>query len=89
MAIRRALIDVSTNNLSKADLESYKNLLLNSLDPQVKDPEFIASAIGTRLLDGKDILTNYQAKVKAVTAEMVKDILSGLNSAEKKETVIR
>lgn len=89
MAIRRALIEVSTNNLSKADLESYKNLLVNSMDPQVKDPRFIASAIGTRLLDGKDILTNYQTKIKAVTADMVREILSGLNSSEKIETVIR
>jgi len=89
VAMRKALEKLSSKNLSNAELQSYKALLTNNMQSEVKTSSFMVDALQTRLLDGKDIMSDYTNKIKAVSADMVKEILSSLNNGYKIEEVIR
>ena len=55
----------------------------------MKSPQYWLNAISMRQIEGKDFTTDYKARVDAVTADKVKQILTSLNNASKVEYIIR
>lgn len=87
--LRETLGQVSSMDVSEETLEKYKTILKGHMSLMQQDPSFRIRAIVMRYLDGKDLTTNYEAKIDAVTPQKVKTILSSLTNASKVEYIIR
>lgn len=87
--VRSVLSNLDAVQVTPDRLGAYKASLKNELALKMKDPEYWTSAIAVRYLDGKDWTTNFQARIDAVTTDMVKTILTSLDSGCKVEYVTR
>ena len=87
-AVRSTLRDLETADISDAVIKAYKEWLKNDIAYRQKDPRYWTSAISMRYLEGKDFTTGYKAKIDAVTADKVRQILVSLNNASKVEYII-
>ena len=87
-AVRSTLRDLETADISDAVVKAYKEWLKNDIAYRQKDPRYWTSAISMRYLEGKDFTTGYKAKIDAVTADKVRQILVSLNNASKVEYII-
>ncbi len=84
----RTILDEARNiSLTADDLKAYKAILKGRLAQKMKDPAYWLNAITLRYLDGKDLSTNYAARIDAVTPEKVTALLSLLPAASRIEYV--
>ncbi len=86
-AVRTVLNELTSMELSDADLKPYKEALKDHVAKEMKSPEYWVHAIVLRYLDGKDMSTKYASKTDAVTTERVKSILALLDEGCKVEYV--
>lgn len=87
--VRHALSDLSNTPISKTDLAAFKKLLMERTKQRFSDPQYWIDALVERYLNGKDFTTGYEAKIGAVSEDMVRDILTSLNEGTKIEYTIR
>ncbi len=85
--VRSVLSGLHLMKITENDLKPYKEALKNRLAHEMKSPLFWAEAIALRYLDGKDLSTNYAAKIDAVTPDRVMSTLTLLNDGSKVEYV--
>ncbi len=85
--VRSALAGMKSVEISDKELNSYKETLKNHTAREMKSPEYWTHAIALRYLDGKDLSTNYAAKIDAVTPEKVRSVLALLDGGSKVEYV--
>lgn len=86
--IRSVLSDLNEMEISEEMLSSCKTALKDMIENEMKDPRYWTDAITLRYLDGKDLSTDYAAKIKSVTADRVLSVLGMLNEGCKVEYVI-
>ena len=87
--VRARLSEMVETNVSAGSLSSSKEYLKSQLALRMKEPGYWTDAIAKRFLDGKDFTSSYAARIDAVTADMVRNLLSALNGGSKVEYVIR
>ena len=89
LAARKAIDEVFTNPVNPAELASCKSLLANEYTTAMADPGNYADAILMRYSAGKDVLTGYADKIKAVSADKVKEIFGSLSEGMRIEYVVK
>ena len=89
LAARKAIDEVFTNPVNPAELASCKSLLANEYTTAMADPGNYADAILMRYSAGKDVLTGYADKIKAVSADKVKEIFGSLSEGMRIEYVAK
>ena len=87
-ALRAALYDIGSVNISKAEMNLYKGLLKKYVSAMKESPEYWLKALTMRYLDGKDFSTGCDARIDAITAEKVKSLLSSLKTGTSVEYII-
>lgn len=87
-SVREVLDRLSSSPVAESDMEAYRSEVCDNLYSRQTDPEFIAGRMVMRYIYGKDLMTKYDEKVKAVTAERVRELISALDSGSKIEYVI-
>ncbi len=85
--LRTVLSGIHRIGITNDDLKPYKESLKNRVAYDMKTPSFWVHAIVLRYLDGKDLTSNYAAKIDAVTPEKVMSILNLLDDGSKVEYV--
>jgi hypothetical protein len=80
--------DLSQTKISDKSLNACKAYLKSYLAQKMKEPEYWLDAISKRFLDGKDFTSSYAAKIDAVNAESVRNLLNSLNNGSKVEYVV-
>jgi hypothetical protein len=88
-AVRVAVMEVARDGISAAELKGYKEELLNRMENQYSQSEGLVDAILMRDAEGKDIVSNYQQYIKAVSLEGVRSALRDLDMGSKVEYVIK
>ena len=88
-AVRDALEDPKSLNITDDDLASWKGILKQYVSDQKKTPEYWMNAISMRYLDGKDFTTSYTAAIDAVNADGLMRMFSDLNTGSKVEYVVQ
>lgn len=87
-SVREVLDSLSSSPVPESDLEAYRSEVCDDLYSRQTDPEFIAGRMVMRYIYGKDLMTKYEEKVKAVSAERVRELISALDGGSKIEYVI-
>lgn len=85
--IRNSLTELSSETDESA-LAGYKARLKNEISVEMNDPLYWITAIALRHLDGKDLTTDYSARIDAVTVSKVAGLFSQLEAGSKVEYVI-
>lgn len=85
---RKAVVDVCATPVSAADLAIYKKLLSAQMAGRVASPEGLMDLAILRYSFNRDFLTNYAAKINAVTAQSVQEVLKTLSEGAKVEYTI-
>jgi hypothetical protein len=75
-------------NITDDDLASWKGILKQYVSDQKKTPEYWMNAISMRYLDGKDFTTGCNAKIDAVTADDIRNLLTSLAEGSRVEYII-
>ena len=88
-AIRSVLKDLSETSIPQGSLDIYKATLKNALSSCLDDPEYWMETLSRRVIYGKDFHTDYQGKIDAVTADMVREIILSLDNGTKVEYIVR
>lgn len=88
-ALREALSKLFSKGISEADLKGYKMVLSNTLAKEMALPENLMEAVLTRTAEGKDLVTNLQSNLSAVTMSDVRAVLADLEAGSKVEYVIK
>ena len=88
-AIRSVLKDLSETAIPQGSLDIYKATLKNALSSCLDDPEYWMETLSRRVIYGKDFHTDYQGKIDAVTADMVREIILSLDNGTKVEYIVR
>lgn len=86
--VRSVLSGVGGYEVSKEDVEVFKSQIKTGLEMEMKVPFYWLNVISRRHLAGKDFTTNYDARIKAVTVDKVKAVLSGLNAGARVEYIV-
>ena len=89
LTARKVIDEVFSNPVNSAELGACKSLLANEYSTQVADPANYADAILMRYSGGKDVLTSYNDRINAVTAEKVKEIFGALSEGMRIEYVVK
>ena len=89
LAARKVIDEVFTSPINPAELGACKSLLANEYSAQVSDPANYADAILMRYSGGKDVLTSYNERINAVTADKVKEIFGALSEGMRIEYVVK
>jgi hypothetical protein len=87
--LRSSLLSLEKTEVTDKVVKAYKEWLKNDITYRMKSPQYWLNAISMRQIEGKDFTTDYKARVDAVTADKVKQILTSLNNASKVEYIIR
>ncbi len=85
--VRSILSDLHDMEISAARLNEWKAALKHRMSREMKSPAYWVDAIALRYLVGKDLTTNYESKIDAVTPAKVKSVLSLLGEGCKVEYV--
>ncbi len=85
--VRSVLTELPEIEITADELKPYKEALKNSIAQEMKSPGYWVEAITLRYLDGKDMSTNYAAKIDAVSPERVMSVLGLLDAGSKVEYV--
>ena len=86
---RKTIDGVLSGSINAAELASCKALVASEYAATLADPSNYADAVLMRYSGGKDVLTDYNSKINAVTADMVKDTFAALAAGRRIEYVIR
>ena len=86
--VRNVLSGADGMEVSSEDVEVFKLRLKAAIEQEMKNPYYWMNVISRRHLAGKDFTTNYQARIKTVTADKVKSILSMLDEGSKVEYIV-
>ena len=86
--VRSVLSGVGGYEVSKEDVEAFKSQIKTGLEMEMKVPFYWLNVISRRHLAGKDFTANYDARIKAVTVDKVKAVLSGLNAGARVEYIV-
>lgn len=86
---RKAIDDILKNPIPAAELQACKSLLTNSYTSVLADPQGYVDAILMRYTYGKDVLTNYNARIGSVTAANVQQIYQALSEGIRIEYVVK
>lgn len=87
-AVRTALEDPHSLDISEAELASYKAMLKKYIAERKKDPEYWLNVVSLRYLEGKDFTTGCDARIDAVTVDKVKELLTSLVNGTRVEYII-
>lgn len=87
-AVREVLSDMSGVKVDDALLASYRYRLERSLQLEKENPEYWIEAVRMRYMEGKDFTTGAEARIKALTADNVRRILSSLDGGTRVEYTI-
>lgn len=87
--IRSVLSDMASAEIDGGRLAACKAALKNEKSQAMNTPRYWTDAIALRYLDGKDLTTGYMAKLDAVNADDVKNVLGMLEAGSKVEYVIK
>ena len=74
--------------VTKEDVDAFKGQIKTGLDMEMKIPFYWLNVISRRHLAGKDFTTSYEARIKSVTVDRVKDILSRLDEGTRVEYIV-
>lgn len=74
--------------VTKEDVDAFKDQIKTGLDMEMKIPFYWLNVISRRHLAGKDFTTSYEARIKSVTVERVRDILSKLDEGTRVEYIV-
>ena len=74
--------------ITKEDVEAFKGQIKTGLDMEMKVPFYWLNVISRRHLAGKDFTTGYEARIKSVTVERVKSIISKLDEGTRVEYIV-
>ena len=88
-AVRGLLRDMSSVELTEAELASYKAYLKQKMKRRLTEPEYLQDAISMRYIDGKDFVSGFEAKIDAVTVGDIRNMLGLLSNGGRVEYVIR
>lgn len=86
--LRRVLDNLPNAVIQESDLAKHKEILKGHMSLKISSPEYWVRALAMRYLDGKDFTTSYAAKIDAVSADKVKQILSSLSSTGRVEYIL-
>ena len=89
LAARETIESVFTTPINPAELAACKSLLANDYSTNLADPAKYADAILMRYSAGKDVLTDYAARINGVTADNVKQIFGSLSDGMRIEYVVK
>lgn len=87
--VRSAVASVGTTGISDYALKAGKKIVSNYYDSWKGDPKTIGSILALRYSYGKDIFSQYEAKIAAVTPDKVNPILKDLSKGGMAEYVVR
>ena len=85
-AFRKALKTMTTN---ESELKIYRDIVLAELKADVGNPEFMVKAVLARYAVGKDLVTNFEEKLKSVKVEDVNAMLSAIAGAGGKDIIVK
>ncbi len=85
--VRSVLSRMDDMEISEGVLKEWKAMMKHQMALDMKSPAYWIDAIALRYLVGKDLTTNYEAKIDAVTPAKVKAVLSLLDNGCKVEYV--
>lgn len=85
---RKAVSAVCATPISAADLAIYKTLLTSQIAGRIASPEGLMDYTILRYLSNKDFVANYAAKIAAVTAQNVQDVLKAISEGAKVEYTV-
>lgn len=74
--------------VSKEEVETFKGQIKAGIEMEMKEPFYWMNVISRRHLAGKDFTTNYDARIKSVTADKVKAIIAKLNEGTRVEYIV-
>ncbi len=83
------LPDFNAIDITDDELKQYKSDMKCLMAVKVKDPAYWLNVIALRELDGKDLTTNYAAKIDAVAPAKIKYIFNILNAGCRVEYITR
>ena len=83
------MASVGTTGISDYALKAGKKIVSNYYDSWKGDPKTIGSILALRYSYGKDIFSQYEAKIAAVTPDKVNPILKDLSKGGMAEYVVR
>ena len=86
--VRSVLSGVGGVDVRNEDVEAFKTRIKSTLDLDMKEPFYWLNVISRRYIAGKDFTTNHDARIKSVTADKVKAILSRLNEGTRVEYIV-
>ena len=86
--VRSVLSGTQGVEVTKEDIEAFKAQLKTGLEMEMKVPFYWLNVISRRHLAGKDFTTNHDARIKSVTPEKVKTIISRLNEGTRVEYIV-
>jgi hypothetical protein len=86
--VRGTLSEMSSIVIEKDAFNADKEHLKNDIALRMKDPMYWLDAITLRYLEGKDLMTGYEARIGAMTEAKVKEVLGLLDTGCKIEYVI-
>ena len=86
--VRSVLSGVGGAEVKAEDVEAFKSQLKTGLEMEMKVPFYWLNVISRRHLAGKDFTTNHEARIKSVTVDKVKAILSSLNGGTRVEYIV-
>lgn len=87
-AVRSILKDLSTRNISQAQLDMYKTTLKNAITSTQSDPSYWMYMLPLRYSNGKDLHTGWSEKIDEVTADMVREVIASLDGGGKVEYIV-
>jgi predicted Zn-dependent peptidase len=86
--VRSVLSGTRGVEVTKEDVEAFKAQLKTGLEMEMKEPFYWLNVISRRHLAGKDFTTNHDARIRSVTPEKVKTIISKLNEGTRVEYIV-
>lgn len=87
--LRRVVNEMAMTKVGKDELKAYKARLSSFLEADLKSPKTLASMIGVRYSESKDMVTSARSAIEAVSAESVSKVLSALAAGSQVEYVIQ
>ena len=87
-AVRSVLSDSGMLEITDSEMTAYREMLKKHVNDSKKKPEYWLHAISMRYLDGKDFVTGSDARINAVTADRVRELLASLKNGSRVEYII-
>lgn len=89
LAVRAALDKVLSEPVNVNEMNACKDYLTSLYSAALSDPLYYSSAVLMRYSVGKDVLTDYETRLKAVNAANVQSIFNSLSEGRRIEYVVK